>query len=625
MVSKPILIYDGDCFFCRTWIERWKKITGGRVDYAPYQEAAARFSDIPMAEFQRSVQYITPAGQVYAGAEAVFRTLAEAPGKGALWWLYRRLPGFKPVSEALYRIVAGNRSIASRLTRLLWGTNVNPPSYHIARWVFIRLLGLIYLLAFLSLVTQILGLIGSNGILPAQSFLNNVDEEIGAARFHRLPTLFWLSAGDAVIRWACGGGAALSLLVLWGLAPAPLLFLLWALYLSVVSVGGDFLSFQWDGLLLETGFLAIFFAPLHVKPAIDREAEPPRSVHWLLRWLLFRLMFSSGVVKLLSGDETWRSLRALTFHYETQPLPNAFSWYAHHLSAGFHRFSALSMFAVELLVPFLIFAPRRLRTAAGAVLVSLQIIIALTGNYCFFNFLAIALCLLLIDDSSWGRMWSRLRSGFGRKVSRGLLPSSRPAPQPGLSPSWPKWFLGPLAGVIFTLTLMITTLRYGLPLPWPTPLKQVYFLLAPFHSLNNYGLFAVMTSTRDEIIMEGSNDGKIWLPYEFKHKPGDLRRRPTQVAPHQPRLDWQMWFAALGRPQENPWFMNFSFRLLQGSPEVLALLKTNPFPSAPPRYLRAVVYDYRFSDPAARKKEGVWWRRELKGLYCPVLSLRPDQ
>jgi hypothetical protein len=323
-------------------------------------------------------------------------------------------------------------------------------------------------------------------------------------------------------------------------------------------------------------------------------------------------MFESGCVKLLSHDRSWHSLTALNVHYETQPLPTWIGWGIHQLPAWLHQASTIVMFAIELLVPFLIFAPRRLRQIGCIAMVTLQVLILLTGNYCFFNLLTIALCLLLLDDAAVIKLMPR--KTFNLQVSSFNLRK------------WPIWVTVPLACIVVAISLTQLTGMFRLG-RWSRLriVNRVYEWVAPLRLVNTYGLFAVMTTNRLEIVIEGSNDGKSWLPYEFKHKPGDLKRRPGFVAPHQPRLDWQMWFAALGDYQHNPWLVNFSFRLLQGSPQVIGLLERNPFPQAPPRYIRAVVYDYRFTDFATRWKTGAWWKRDPKRLYLPVISLEALQ
>ena len=605
--TRPVLIFDGDCGFCRRWIARWQAITGDHVEYVPFQEAAARFLQVPPAAFAEAVHFVDPAdGVVSRGAEAVFRSLATVPGKGAWLRLYRHVPGFRFVTERAYRTVARHRDLFDRLTTFAWGRHLVPPGERLTTWVFLRALALVYLAAFLSLGVQILGLAGSGGILPATDYLHSVHEQLGASRFWWVPTLLWTGAGDrALVAW-CGAGSALSVLLLGGVAPAACLLGLWALYLSLASVCGDFLRFQWDGLLLEAGFLAIFLAPwrLWSRPRSDPPAS--RVALLLLRWLLFRLMVSSAVVKLASGDHAWRSLTALRYHYETQPLPPWTAWYAHHLPDAIQTVSAAAMFGIEGLVPFLIWAPRRLRFVGAGLLAFLQILILVTGNYGFFNYLTLALCLLLLDDGVWP--WRREAASVS--TSKG---------------AWPRWIPRAAAWVLVPLTLVPLLGALHQPTSWLGPIPAVYRATASFRTVNPYGLFAVMTVHRPEVLLEGSADGAEWRPYAFRYKPGDPARRPRFVAPHQPRLDWQMWFAALQGTARPGWFPAFCEALLRGSPPVLDLLAANPFPEGPPRYLRATVYEYRFTDTAARRRTGDWWVRTETGPYCPVLALRDGQ
>src|SRR5438034_4234125 len=311
---KPLLVYDGDCNFCRWWIVRWKHSTGDRVEYAPFQEVGSQFPHIPKEQFARAVQLIEPSGQVFSGAEAVVRTLAYSGGKGWMLWLYLRVPEVAPLSERLYQFIAHHRGGFSKLTRFFLGKQAQVPTYFLSRWLFLRMLGAIFFIAFVSLWVQIDGLVGRKGILPAYYFLKVALERIGSQAYRLLPTLCWLNASDQFLQLLCGCGAFLSVLLIFGIATAPILFLLWAFYLSLLTVCRDFLAFQWDALLLETGFLAIFFAPLQIWPKLSRESAPSPTVLWLLRWLLFRLMFSSGIVKLMSGDPSWRNLTALNYH-----------------------------------------------------------------------------------------------------------------------------------------------------------------------------------------------------------------------------------------------------------------------------------------------------------------------
>ena len=515
---------------------------------------------------------------------------------------------------------------------------------YLSRWIFIRLLGVIYLVAFISLWRQIDGLIGHNGILPVADYLEAVSERLGPERCWWAPTFCWFNASDGFLHLQCAAGVALSLLLIAGVAPVLDLLFLWAIYLSLSTVCRDFLSFQWDILLLETGFLAIFLAPRQWLPKLSRETMPSGTVLWLCRWLLFRLMFMSGAVKLLSRDPAWWNLTALAVHYETQPLPTWIGWYAHQLPLWIQRTCCALMFITELATPFLIFCGRGTRQIACGAFFLFMLLISLTGNYCFFNLLTVTLCLLLLDDAFLLRLLPSSAAAF---VNRRLIPptasgsqlqeASRPeeVPPPVEFPSWEGLGVGSrkglrtvgvavLAAVVLALSGLETTARLFRVENLPRPALQLLRLASPLRTVNSYGLFAVMTTTRPEIVVEGSNDGVTWLPYEFKWKPGELKRRPAFVAPHQPRLDWQMWFAALGDYRREPWFMNFLVRLLQGSPEVLALLQKNPFAGPPPRSVRAVLYEYRFTDVAVRRATGEWWQRERKGLYCPEISLQQN-
>jgi lipase maturation factor 1 len=467
-----------------------------------------------------------------------------------------------------------------------------------------------------SLAPQIQGLAGSRGIVPAQVLMSEAKEaaaqqHAGWQRFRAMPTFAWWGASDRALNWQCGLGVACSVALLLGVAPAPMLFLLWALYLSLCTITAPFLDFQWDNLLLETGFLAIFFAPLQLFERPSRQPPPSALVLWLLRWLMFRLMIESGCVKLLSGDPTWWNLTALKVHYETQPLPTWIGWHAHQLPEKTQAVSQFLMFVVELAVPAFIFCGRRFRLIAAGLLASLQVVISLTGNYTFFNWLVLLLCVPLLDD----RFLRIFRRGNTRDGAAAPV-AARPR-----VPRWPWPVTICLTAIVVPVTMIQLLGAMRADQKWPAPVVVLYLWLEPFRSFNGYGLFAVMTQTRPEIIVEGSNDGKEWLGYEFKYKPGDLKQAPGFVAPYQPRLDWQMWFAALSNPRHNPWFYRFELRLLQNSPPVMGLLKRNPFPNAPPKYVRAMLYEYHFTTLAERHATGDWWKRKFLRPYLAPLSL----
>jgi len=505
------------------------------------------------------------------------------------------------------------------------------------------LLGLTYLLAFWSLHTQVLGLIGHDGILPAAQYMERArqfvaTEQIGVDRFRLLPTLCWLSAGDQFLRALCLAGVALAGLLIAGIAPAVVVPLLWIDYLSLTVVAREFFSYQWDALLLEAGFLAIVVTPLVFRERVRSPVDPPRLGVWLMWWLVFRLIFGSGLVKLASGDLAWRNLTALSFHYETQPIPTPLAWYVHQLPMWFDRGSTLAVLAVELFAPFFIFGPRRPRHLAAGLFVGLQAVIALTGNYAFFNLLTASLCLFLLDDALLGAGHlidvRRVRLPFGRPQGRQAdrhgpaLREPQGSPEPGRRAAEAGHYVRgarlamaiAVAAITVPVSALALTARVGVGVPLVPLVAPMADLIAPLRSVNAYGLFAVMTTTRPEIIVEGSDDGVEWKAYEFAYKPGDLRRRPPWVAPHQPRLDWQMWFAALGRYDDEPWFDNFCRRLLAASPDVLRLLASDPFGGRPPRFVRATLYRYRFSDWTTGRAQSVWWTRERLGDYSPVLS-----
>ena len=437
---------------------------------------------------------------------------------------------------------------------------------------FLRLLGLVYFSAFVSFGIQSQGLIGRRGVLPFGEFLTAAREALHVSAYWEIPTLLWLLPYDAAMKALWLTGCLWSLIAVFGRWQRPAMAVCLVLWVSLCSVGQDFYSFQWDILLSEAGFLAIF-------------AAPDRIRIWLFRWLLFRLMFFSGAVKLLSHDTTWRDLTALTYHYYTQPLPTPLAWYMQQLPVWFQKASTLFVFAVELGVPFLFFAPRRIRHVAAWLTIALQVLILLTGNYTFFNYLAIGLCMwLFIEPDPLYRAW------------RGVT-----IPVASL--------VGLLSGLLFLQLFSI---------PLPPGGNTILRVAEPLRIVNTYGLFANMTTTRPEIIIEGSNDGETWQAYEFRYKPGNIYRHPPIVAPYQPRLDWQMWFAALGSYQNNRWFVELMRRILEGEPSVIRLLSHNPFPKAPPKYVRAREYSYTFT----RFGEKAWWSRVDNGTYLPAVSLR---
>lgn len=585
VMSKPTLIYDGKCGFCGIWIRYWKEVTGDAVEYAPFQEVAGSYPDIPRERFQQAVHWIAPDGDARSGAHAVYTTLAMDPKRRGWITAYDRVPGFASLSEAAYGFIARHRSLFYWVTVALFGREVHILTYDRVRWLFLKLLGLIYVVAFASFGAQAAGLIGSHGIEPVGLYLNRITEALGGAGFRYAPSLFWFAQGDAIVRGVCIAGVICGLLVVAGVFWRAALLVAFVLYLSLVNVSQEFLSYQWDYLLLEVGFLAIFLGY-------------SRAVVWLYRWLLFRLMFSSGLVKLLSNDPAWHNLTALSYHYHTQPIPTPLAWYADHLPMWCQKASCASVFVIEIGMALLVLGPKRLRLIALPSLIGLQLLILLTGNYAFFNWLGIALCVFLLDD----RILSRFVPGRQERV-------------------WIPRRVRIIVSAALVVIIGVVTASEMVGMYAPGLGRTLLAFTSPFGISSSYGLFAVMTTTRPEIIVEGSPDGVSWETYEFRYKAGPLNRRPPWVAPYQPRLDWQMWFAALGNYRENVWFLNFVARLLQGQPEVLALLARNPFPDRPPKYIRARVYEYRFTTGAERRAAGNWWQRDELGFYLRPVSL----
>jgi hypothetical protein len=472
---------------------------------------------------------------------------------------------------------------------------LEPPRHELTAYLFLRLLGLIYFCAFTSFAVQAPGLIGSHGILPLQDLVDAISPHTGAERFYLMPMLFWWNASDSVIQTVCWAGAGVSLLLIFNVLPRLSLVLLFVLYLSLLYGGQDFMSYQWDTYLLETAALSLLLCVW------------TRAGIWLLRWLLFRFMFMSGMVKLLSGDPNWWGLSALNYHFLTQPLPTPLAWYAAHLPPRLLAFSTGAMFVVELVLPFLIFCPRPLRFLAAFGFLLFQSLIVITGNYNWFNLQTMLLALLLFDDAALERILpSRLLSWLRPRVSSSV---------PGRTP---RICIGIGAAYLVFCSLVQMDLRFGGNLP--QTIQVMEGLIEPLHVVNPYGLFAVMTTERDEVVIQGSEDGAVWKDYEFRYKPGDVTRRPSWNIPHQPRLDWQMWFASLDDPQGPAWFGRFLQRVLENEPTVIALLQYNPFPDRPPRYLRAQFYEYRYADRQERK-QGRWWDRRLLGLYYPEVQL----
>ena len=482
-----------------------------------------------------------------------------------------------------------------------------PEHYALTRFLFLRALGLIYFIAFLSLAQQVSPLLGSHGLLPAQSYLDHFAAGDRLAAALELPTIFWLNCSDTFLQACAWGGVVLSAALLCGLADVPLLALLWLLYMSFVHIGQLWYGYGWEILLLETGFLAIFLCPL-LDPRPVAGSEPPRVVWWLLRWVLFRVMFGAGLIK-LRGDACWRDLTCMLYHYETQPLPNPLSWYLHQLPPWFHACEVLFNHFVELIVPWTLFAPRRLRHVGGLFLVAFQVTLIVSGNLSFLNWLTLTLCIPCFDDQALRHI-----------VPRRLRERWRQGPNqpPGAARRVVAYALAALVGY-----LSIAPVRNLLGS------RQVMNgSFDRLHLVNTYGAFGSIGRVRNEVILQGTTDTAItdatqWRDYEFTCKPGDVNRRPCVVAPYQLRIDWQIWFAAMQDPRSNPWLIHLMAQLLRNDPGALGLLANDPFPDKPPTFIRAELYDYHFTH--CGDATPAWWTRRRVGAYLPPLSLESPE
>jgi hypothetical protein len=465
----------------------------------------------------------------------------------------------------------------------------NPPPFALTQALFLRLLGLVYLAAFASLWPQVVGLLGVRGITPAGESLAALRQAFGAKAFFYVPSLFWLNSSDAALSGVCVAGCIAALCMLGGLFTRYAAAVCFVLYLSLTAAGQPFTGFQWDALLLECGFLALFMgAPWLI---------------WAYRLLLFRLLFESGLVKIVSHDPNWRNLHALRYHFLTQPLPTPLAYYMDHAPGWLLDSLTATTLVTELLLCFLIFLPKPWRQTAALLFIALQLVILLTGNYAFFNLLTLCLCLWCFEDSTYAPI-------------RRLLTRTYPT-QKMFSGRWRQFanaflMLLMIVGILQVVALLIRPASRGI--------RALTALIEPFEIVNSYGLFAIMTTTRPEIILQGSDDQIHWTDYSFKYKPGAAHRGLPLVAPYQPRLDWQMWFAALGSYRDSPWVAGLIYRLLLNEPTVTALLDPLPFAKTP-KYIRAELYDYTFSTPSERAGTGIIWKRKMRGHWLGPVSL----
>lgn len=466
----------------------------------------------------------------------------------------------------------------------------SPESYHIAITFLPRFLGVVYFFAFGAFIFQIKGLLGSNGILPITTFLTSIKAHYPDKYWRLIPTLFWINSSDRALMALVWTGTLLSFLLIFGVYPSLILFLLYFLYLSIVSAGQEFLSFGWEGFLLECTINA-FFLSLTTTPNI---------MVWIsINVLLMRFHFQAGIVKLQSKDPNWKNLTALAYHYLSQPIPNAIAWYVHKFPLWFHKLSTLAMFIVELIVPFAIFGNEWMRLGVFIAFFGLQWTIWITGNFSYLNHLTVALSTILVADVY-------------------LVPFIT-LPQPlAASPLW----LEILCACIGTILLILQLAQLSQHFTSKSILGSILDKLHHFHAINRYGIFAVMTTDRYEVVFEGSRDGVDWNEYTFFYKPSEVIKKPPRISPYQPRLDWQVWFLPLGyHYRHEAWLGNFIYHLLQGTPEVLKLINHNPFQEMPPKYVRAVAYKYVFSTKEEKKESGIWWTREYQGIFSRPVGL----
>jgi uncharacterized membrane protein YphA (DoxX/SURF4 family) len=538
---------------------------------------------------------------------------------------------------------------------------VGPPGHLVPRWLFLRAIGLIYFSAFYSLLFQIRGMLGPQGLLPAGSYLVEVAKLTGHARFWYAPTLFWLASGDHALVALCWVGLVASVLLFINLWPRGILAVCFACFLSFVAAAQDFSGYQSDGMLLSAGFISFFLAPGGLRPRWGQDQPPSRASCFLLRLLWFSIYFESGIAKYFGGDPSWRDLSAMNEYYQNGPLPTWIGWYAHQLPAWFHTTTAGFTLCLELLVPWMLWLPRRARIFCFFLVTFLQIGIILTANYAFLNYLVLVLGIFLLDDiflvrflplgsgqsvrealqqlspGAWYKSLQAVFEGSGEKIVLSLSP--RPANTPEARAAQDGSDLGPrstgwvvvaaigvwtralfLAWVFYAMTfLMLLQMSPGLPLP-----AKPVTALEPFRIANSYGLFGRMTWARYEIEFQGSNDGVNWVAYPFRYKPENLNEAPGIYAPYQPRFEWNLWFASLASWRENPFVVRTEQQLLLDNRDVLALFRWNPFSSAPPLRVRAVIWQYWFTDRATKRATGNWWRREYRGLYAPTLELASD-
>lgn len=509
----------------------------------------------------------------------------------------------------------------------------------IPRWLLLRALALIYFSAFYSLICQVRGLIGPSGILPAQQYLDAVHQALGASRFWYAPTLYWINSSNAAIMALCWIGLLASIIAFFNLWPRLTFFTCFLCYLSFVAAARDFSGYQSDGMLLEFGFIALFFCPAGLRPRFGASSPPSRASYFLLQWEWFRIYFESGMVKLLSGDPEWRHLTAMDEYYQNGPLPTWIGWYVQHLPHWFQVGTSGATLLMELAIVWMMFLPRRARLICFLIVTPWEIGVILTANYTFLNYLVLVLGILLLDDGHLRRLIPK-RFSFAKMLP--AISEAEPQEQEEAEPppsilasSQPQRLAAKLshlqaikfaiAAVLLTLVAYVTAAGLILmPFPQlPLPTSPIR-LLDPFRIANRYGLFAVMTRGRYEIEFQGSNDGQNWAAYPYRYKPQALNEAPRIYAPYQPRFDWNLWFCSLTDWQQYNIVPRTEESLLTNSRDVLHLFANNPFAAAPPKYVRAVLWQYWFTSMDEKHRTGNWWRRHLLGHYAPTLTLQSN-
>jgi len=469
--------------------------------------------------------------------------------------------------------------------------------HQVTSWLFLKALAVIYFAAFLSIAVQITGLVGANGILPFNEFLEQAFEQRGYQAFLYLPTLFWVNSSDSALQVVSYAGCLFSIALFLGYKQKTMLVLLFICYLSVFHAGQMFLTFQWDSLLMEAGFLAIFLI-----------AGPSHLVIFLYHWLLFRLRFMSGISKLATDDPVWANLTTLNYYFETQPLPHFGAWYFHQLPDWLLQAGVVFVFFTELVVPFFIFLPRKFRITAAVITIFMQLLIIATSNHNWINLLTIVLCLFVLDD----RLIKKLLPTF-------LLPNEIKQVDNNRKSS----FILPVVAVLILTTSVAAFIRMAGVAKSPNAVVHSTVVVRSWGIGHIFHVFPTMQTERHELQIEGSYDGRVWKAYEFKYKPGRLDKRPEFIIPHQPRLDWMIWFVPPQHPEFMYWLNEFALRLQQGSPQVLALLESNPFKQKPPKYIRALVFEYEFTTAEERQKTGNWWKRQYLGMFPYVKPRMP--